>query len=521
MKKWLLTFVGGLTLIGVLIPLLVAQESTFLAQKLMLENDLRKRIHSALEKIIEDHRYVLDVTVDLEFTPTVREEVTFRPSGSEVSVSGRPEAEAADTPATRAKERSRRSRVTGIPIPGFDFQIEEEEAPETPAAAAEVIEGAPASRGPAQGSQIISQSYADTKSSVPVINKMEVSCILPEGSPPELIENVRQIVMVASHFDRGRGDELSIMTASFKQRRDELTAEAIILRSIAEKIDQLEQKQEKNEAQVAEDWRAELEQWKDEEVRRQEEERAVWRTELDLLENDRLRRDVDEQRKTLLARDSVRMQQLTDELAQLRASLTSPQLSEEEQVATEGEMVAKEREKEELDSVIGEKLAMLEKAQEEMQSAGSRMSNIPIYLMSAISLLAVIALAAVIIFNGRSKPKYVMPPPWMMGPPPGKKKVRGNNGEKREPVPAPPSAPQPVAAPPPVEDTGVLQSEIKSARQSIVSMAVGEPETATTIVKEWLEEEAPPPPEEPAQAAPAPEPEAAEEEGKKKKKKKK
>jgi hypothetical protein len=519
MKKWLLTFIGGLTLIGFLIPLLIAQESTFLAQKLMLENDLRKRIHSALEKILEDHRYVLDVTVDLEFTPTVREEVTFRPSDSRaVELS---EIKEEDTPITQNDEEgSRRSRVTGIPIPGFDFQIEEEEPVEEPVTEATTEASV---RAPEQGSQIVSQTYADTKSSVPVIKKMEVSCILPEGSPPELIENVRQIIMVAAHFDRGRGDELSVMTASFKQRRDEQTAEAIILRSIAEKIDQLEQKQGESDAQVAEDWRAELEQWKDEEVRRQEEERSVWRAELDRLENDRLRRDIDEQRKTLLARDSVRMQQLTDELAQLRTALSSPQLSEEEQVVAEGEMAEKEKEKAELDSVIEEKLAMLEKAQEEMQSAGGGMSNIPIYLMSAISLLAVIALAAVIIFNGRSKPKYVMPPPWMMGPPPSKKKVKGNNGEKREPAPAP-AAPPPQPAPQPVaEDTGVLQSEIKSSRQSIVSMAVGEPETATAIVKEWLEEEAPPPPEEPAQAAPAPEPAAAEEEdeGKKKKKKKK
>lgn len=132
MKKRLLTFVGGLTLIGVLAQLLVAQESTFLAQKLMLENDFRKRIRSALEKILEDHRYVLDVTVDLEFTPTVREEVTFRPAGSGTPESGSTEAEIEDAPATQTEEGSRRSRVTGIPIPGFDFQIEEEESPETP-----------------------------------------------------------------------------------------------------------------------------------------------------------------------------------------------------------------------------------------------------------------------------------------------------------------------------------------------------------------------------------------------------
>jgi len=74
------------------------------------------------------------------------------------------------------------------------------------------------------------------------------------------------------------------------------------------------------------------------------------------------------------------------------------------------------------------------------------------------------------------------------------------------------------------EDAAVMQSEIKSARQSVVSMSVGQPQTATSIVREWLEQEAPPPSEaaQPAEAAPAePEPEAEEKKGKKKKKKKK
>ena len=58
---------------------LSAQESTYLAQKIMLENNMRSRIESALQKIMDDHRYVLDISVDLKFTPTVTEEVTFRP----------------------------------------------------------------------------------------------------------------------------------------------------------------------------------------------------------------------------------------------------------------------------------------------------------------------------------------------------------------------------------------------------------------------------------------------------------
>ena len=107
-----------------LITSISGQESTYLAQKLMLENNLRSRIESALQKVMDDHRYVLDVTVDLKFTPTVTEEVTFRPAGSNDAKSavrtGREEG-LRSTPLTSETPESR-SRMTGIPIPGFDFQ---------------------------------------------------------------------------------------------------------------------------------------------------------------------------------------------------------------------------------------------------------------------------------------------------------------------------------------------------------------------------------------------------------------
>ena len=524
MKMRIIKSFIGLTLIASI----TAQESTYLAQKLMLENDLRSRIESALQKIMDDHRYVLDVTVDLKFTPTITEEVTFRPAGSDDAksavMSGRQEAERS-IPIT-SESREPRSRMTGIPIPGFDFQSMEDEEPVVESVAEEPADmPVAAPKGPREGSQILSQSYKDTKASVPIVERLEVSCILPEGSAPELIENVRQIIMVASHFDRNRGDMLSVMTASFRQRKDERTAESIILRSIAAKIDHLEEKQADAEAQVAEDWRMELESWKGEETRRREEERAVWRAELDRLENDRMTREFDNERKALLERDSLRMNQLTDEISQLRDVLTGPQLSEEEQAVAVQAMTSKEVEKAALDSLIEEKLAMLEQAQKEMESMGGGMSNIPIYLMSAISLLAVLALAAVILFNGRSKPKYVMPPPWMMQPP-KKKAMKNSNGDVSTATTATTATmAAPVAAPPTPapafqEDPSVLQSEVSKTRESVVSMSVGDPEVATSVVQDWLEQEAPPPPEEPA-ATPAPAPEAEEDDGKKKKKKKK
>ena len=512
----------GATIVGVS----MGQESTYLAQKLMLENDLRKRISGALEKILDDHRYVLDVAVELRFTPTVREEVTFKPAqgAGQVRPTTTPEIGGVAEPTEPEETTRRRSRVTGIPIPGFDFQMEEER--EEPERRLPVTDEEAAGEMPPpahEGAQVISQSYTDISSPVPVIEKIEVSCILPEASSPELIENVRQIIMVASHFDRSRGDELSIMTASFKQRRDERTAEAIILRSIAEKIDQLEEKQAEADAQVSDDWRVELERWKEEERSRQEEERGLWRAELEKLENDRLQREFEQERRALIERDSLRLAQITAEINALRSAPSVGTLSPVEEQALQDEVAAKEREKAQLDSVIEEKLAMLTEAQKEIGNPNRGMSNLPIYLMSAISLLAVIALAAVIIFNGRSRPRYVVPPPWMMRPP-GKKKVNkkrieGDESTGEQPRAAPPPPPPPPAQP--VEDPGVLQSEIKSTRESIVSMSVAEPEAATNIIREWLEEEAPAPPEE--AAAPAP-PEAApppEEEGKGKKKKKK
>ena len=530
MKKILLAtsvlIVGIVTFTG----FVVGQESTYLAQKLMLENDLRKRITSALDKILEDHRYVLDVSVELKFTPTVREEITYKPSEPTGLVTKKSVGEEEEPSVVPEETRRRRSRMTGIPIPGFDFQVEEEPA-ET--AEPEKKEGAEEeAKAPKKAPQVISQKYTDISTSMPVIEKIEISCILPEGSPPELIENVRQIIMVASHFDRSRGDVLSIMTASFKERRDQRTAEAIILRSIAEKIDQLEKKQKEAVKGAEEiDWREELLRWREEEAKRREEERAVWKAEIEKLQNERLRREFEREKQAILERDSLRLASLTEEINQLKELLASAQLSTEETQVTQEVVAAKEREKARLDSLMEVKWSMLRDTEEEMKRLEGGMSNLPIYLMSAISLLAVIALAAVIIFNGRTKPRYVVPPPWMMPRPPAKKKVK-KKVKKEEPEEAPPpkAAPPPTPTPtiaplPPTEDPGVIQSEIKSVRQSIVSMSVGQPETATSIIKEWLEEEAPPAP---AVEAPAPSTEEAapseeveEAKGKQKKKKKK
>ena len=139
---------------------------------------------------------------------------------------------------------------------------------------------------------------------------------------------------------------------------------------------------------------------------------------MDRIENERIAREFQNERKSLIERDSIRMNQLTQEISQLKDVLSGSQLSEEQEDEFNETVSTKEEEREELDSIIAEKLAMLEQTQSELENMSGGMNNLPIYLMSAISLLAVLALAAVILFNGRSsKPSYVMPPPWMMPPP--------------------------------------------------------------------------------------------------------
>ena len=112
-------FVFTLTL-GLIVTISLGQTNGYLAQKLMIENDLRKRIANALEKVIDNRKYVVDVSIDLEISSAIENQTTYSPSGANdnalESLQGAENLlNAADTP-------SRGS--VGLPIPGFDFTAE-------------------------------------------------------------------------------------------------------------------------------------------------------------------------------------------------------------------------------------------------------------------------------------------------------------------------------------------------------------------------------------------------------------
>ena len=518
MIKRLSVKIIGLATVALLCKPVIGQEASFLTQKLMLENDIRNKITEALSKIIDEQKYVIDVSVDLELSSEVQEQITVAPA-ADATRSGRLDDLTSEVEEAAGQLEGRSTFDNYLPIPGFEFEMsgspQEDVVPVEAEAAPTAIRE--------NGDKILSRVVTDRIPSIARIRKMDVSLILQEGAAPELIENIRQIVMVASRFNRARGDALSIMTASFKERRDQRSAEAILLKSIADKVDAME-KQRKTEAVTAEkDWRQELEDYKQEEAQRREKDRTYFDSELTKIEMAARTRAFEQEKRDILQRDSLRLISLNQEIQDLRSQMSSAVLSEPEAQATQSRVAQIEGERSALDAQISEKIATLESIQTELDKRKGGMNNLPLYLMGMLTFLSVIALVIVLVMTNRTKPRYAPPPPWMMQQqrPRKKKRVPKKVVRAEEPAPqpvAPVAQPAPVATSPPppaADDPGVMRSEINDMRKAVVSMSVGQPETATRIVREWMQEEAPP---EPAESEAAPEEEPEETKGKKKKK---
>ncbi len=463
---------------SLLFSIIIGQSNGYLAQKLMIENSLRNRISDAMEKVIDNRKYVIDVSVDLEVSSAIENQTTFSPNDGSVKSlqSARDMVNTGDAPA---------SGNVGLPIPGFDFTAESSEPTAEPTAE-------PKMDTPV-GDNVVSRTQKEMKPSMASVRNMEISIIIQEGAAPELIENIRQVVMVASRFNRPRGDVLSIMTASFKERRDEKSAEQVLLKNIAEKLETLESQRERL-GEV--DWKNELENYKESESERREEDRLYFQSKLAELEASARDQSYDQERQAMLKQDSIRLQALNEEIQNLKSFLGAANVAS-------------------FNDMGDEKLAMLDQAQAELdrQSGRGGSGTGMIVLISVLSAL-VIGLIVVLVFMLINKPKQQMPPPWMMYPPRRPKKKDSGAPAVTNVVQAPSQPAQQSSTP--NEDIAVLQSEVNDMKQAVVSMSVGQPQAANKIVKDWIVEEAP--------AEPEPEPsddDSDDGDDKKKKKKKK
>ena len=466
-------FVLGLSL------LLGQQSSSYLTQKLMVESDLRSRIASALSKIIDDQKYVIDVDVNIEVTGEKEEQITIIPSDRPIY----DEASALEELTTIIGEAAPKGgsdpesefSSMGLPIPGFDFEVEAE--PQVAQENSNEGQRGPGMVVPIQEpgnttERVQSKTLTKRVPAIAEVKRLQISIILQEGAAPELIENIRQVVMVASRFDRTRGDVLSIMTASFKERRDEKSAEQVLLKNIADKLEML-QSGEGDDALT------------------KSIEKEISGPLLDLKEqlNNLERRGAADkfefERKTALLRDSLQLRALKEEITSLKNELS---------YANDARV----------DSQLTNRIATLDSMQmglgQEIKDVES--SSALIILVSILGALVVVLLVLVVILllkkkQGPQQPQ--MPMPWPYPPPPLRRKKKRKSA--------------PVANNEAQDDPDVIRGEIGEMRQSVVSMSVGQPKTATRIVKEWLEDDVVPEPEPP--------PEEPEEDSDKKKKKKK
>ena len=487
--------------LGLILSMGLGQSNGYLAQKLMIENNLRKRISDALEKVIDNRKYVIDVSVDLEISSAFENQTTYSPNGGIESL------KAAEDMLSATDSPPRGS--VGLPIPGFDFTAE------TPTEEPRSNPETTPMDSPVEDN-VVSRTQTEMRPSMASVRNMEISIIIQEGAAPELIENIRQVVMVASRFDRPRGDVLSIMTASFKERRDEKSAEQVLLKNIAEKLESLESQRERL-GEV--DWKQELENYKDSEAERRQEDRLYFQSKLAEFETAARDQSYGQEREAMLRQDSVRLQALNEEIQNLKSFLGTADLSDSSTTQAQSSVQEKIEEKASLDSQISEKLAMLDKVQSDLDNQPRSGGNNGMIIFVSILGAIVIILIVVLVMLLMNKPKQQMPPPWMMYPPRRPKKKVSVSEEKinaSEPT-AQPTVQAAAPLTPAPEDVAVLQSEVNDMKQAVVSMSVGQPQAATKIVKDWILEEAPPEPE----TAPAtPEPEDDGDTKNKKKKKK-
>ena len=478
--------------------LLVGQGSGYLAQKLMVENNIRERVKDALSKIIDNNKYVINVDIDLEISDEVEEQITVlaeresrRSVVEDLSQETKTEKSLSSIQQSiESDETSEKSTYSvGLPIPGFEMDFtnsnksnKKVEDPRLPVMSVET-------KNPIQVSSVgddpselrVDKVLSRTRPSRAEIKKMYISLILQEGAAPELIENIRQLAMAASKFDRNRGDKLTIMTASFREKRDQRSAEQIMLKNIAEKIELLEQKRVYEENSQDATWKDELTRYKDEETARREDDRKFFEGQISQLEEQAKDRAYNQEKNDMLLRDSLKLKKLNDEIMALKSMLKSSErrdslktvskqeridslryvslsgeldeLAKSLQVAVttkskdeevkakrkiQSEMDDREKQKEVREKEISDKIRELDSVQEELDQLAENMEKksgntfIILIALGAIVFFLILALIFVLLKNNNRQTPV---PPWMMPPPPRRPKRRKREAPKKEEKP--------------------------------------------------------------------------------------
>lgn len=534
-----------------------AQRTGKLSQKLLLENTIQQRVTNAVSKILDESSFVVDVKVELAFSPDGRAGAFgFRsPSGQPTGFPGSQSDDLTMGQEAQSGFSRDRDQATPFPIPGFpDVTSLQEKEPvrvldETVAedmAAAELDELEDVTFDDMPGGASLAGGSAD----LPTILSLAISIILEDGVSPQTIENVRQVALVASRFDRDRGDILSITTAAFKDRPsgrrgiaafdDEPSAATLAAQKKssavnAELREKLNVVQERNDQLMQEIRDREMEY-----LQQSEDERKKALSDLADVQNERAKDLIFLQQQR--EESNLKLQEaLLDQIDKLREGLTSGGLSEQEQDIRTLQAQSLEdslrvyraafaKEKERLQAQIEAEATRNEVSQGQGLGGlfGGGQGAILLGILLFFLLLVVILMMAM---RNRAPVQptampYATPPYPRRRPRPkgdSRKKQKGAETKKETPTDDKPTEPEkpPVLAAvsepeansdgeasvsgngdapieveeeewspeAPGEDPEVIQSELKSIRQSVVSMSVGRQDTATRILSSWLQQD--------------------------------
>ena len=476
--------------------LLIGQGSGYLAQKLMVENNIRERVRDALSKIVDNNKYVINVDVDLEISDEVEEQITVlaeRETRKAVETASSTQTET-DKSLSSIKQSidveenvEKSSYSVGLPIPGFEMDFtksgskksKKADKPAPPVISVDTKEPIEVTTPDVEPNDPrVDKVLSRTSPSRAEIKKMYISLILQEGAAPELIENIRQLTMAASKFDRNRGDKLTIMTASFREKRDQRSAEQIMLKNIAEKIELLEQKREIEENSQDRTWKDELTRYRDEESARRQEDRKFFEGQISQLEQQAKNRAYAQEKKEMLLRDSLKLKKLNDEIIALKTMLKSSErrdslksISKQERIDSlryanlsselddlakslqtavskkskdeeviakrkiQEEMAEREKQKEVREKEIGDKIRELDNVQAELDRLHENMekeSGNTVIILIALGALVFLLLVALIFVMLRNNNRQAPVPPWMMPPPPRPRRPRKKEAKKEE-----------------------------------------------------------------------------------------
>ena len=172
----------------------IGQES-YIAQKLMVENNIRTRIKDALSKIVDEYKYVINVDVELEISDEVNEQFTMvTPKGSSSSKAEKTSPYQTTVPSvepTKSKEKSNTGGgmySVGLPIPGFEIEMADgkKKTFETNShePVKETITIVPETNSPArsQSSQKTDIIKSRKRPSRAEVKRVDISLILQEGA---------------------------------------------------------------------------------------------------------------------------------------------------------------------------------------------------------------------------------------------------------------------------------------------------------------------------------------------------